>query len=370
MLLARAVWLQSADDESITIDIATEVIPIVADDNYFYWELRNRTLNGDTVIQKTTYGAELLPPEVTPEITVTSGTTISVIIYMGEYETAALYGEYIQYLYVRNKITNKKTSILYGTVGFLENPDTEYPIVTYTTPELVAKQLRMTSSDGSNVIFSEDTDPARSLVIEYIRQTETRIDRDTRSSWRENYRINEMHDLSFPLVGLPTRDVVVSLAKSNILPWDPDKGDGIWMMQSGTWVAYTNMTQEINEDTWWIDYNIGQVHFNDIWPWFNSGANKVKINYRWGNTVSTTAACGAESSSEVPTDIQEAATKMVAVRLLQSEFNKIMLYNRASNPINWDVVIQEWKKDIKEIMATRRRKILSVVTRSRWTMES
>jgi len=346
------VWLQSADDESITIDISTEVIPIVAVDNYFYWELRDRSLNGETLLQKTTYGSELLPPTVSPEIVVTSGTVISVVISLGEYETDELYGEYVQYLYVRNILTNKKTSILYGVVGFLENPDTEYPVVTYTNPELVSKQLRMTASDGSNVIFTEDTDPARSLVIEYIRQAETRIDRDTRSSWRENYRTNEMHDIAWPLVGLPTRDIVVSLAKANILTWDPDKDDDIQMMQSGEWVSYTTATQAINQNSWWIDYNIGQVHFNDIWPWFNSGTNKVKINYRWGILT-----------DEVPTDVQEAATKMVAIRLLQSEFNKIMLYNRASNPINWERVIQEWEKDIKEILSARRRKILSCVTR-------
>jgi len=353
MLLAKAIWLQSADDESITIDIATEVIPIVADDNYFYWELRDRSLNGETLIQKTTYGTELLPPDVSPEIVVTVGTMITVVITLGEYETTDLYGEYVQYLYVRNKTTNKKTSILYGVVGFLENPDTVYPSVTYTTPELVARQLRMTSSDGSNVIFTEDTDPARSLVIEYIRQAETRIDRDTRSSWRENFRTDEMHDLTFPLVGLPTRDLVVSLAKANILDWDPAKGDDLQMLQSGRWFSYTTTTQQLNENTWWMDYRIGQVHFNDTWPWFNSGTNKVKISYHWG----------ASTGSEVPTDIQEAATKMVAIRLLQSEFNKIMLYNRASNPINWDRVTQEWEKDIKEILAARRRKILSIVTR-------
>ena len=352
MLLAKSIWLQSADDESITIDISTEVVPIVAGDNYFYWELRDRTLNGEVLIQKTTYGTELLPPGISPEIVVAVDDVISVSIYLGEYETVDLYGEYVQYLYVRNKTTNKKTSILYGVVGFLENPDTVYPEVTYTSPELVAKQLRMTTSDGSNVIFTEDTDPARSLVIEYIRQAGTRIDRETRSSWRTNYVTNEMHDITFPLVGLPLRDVVVNLHKANILDWDPEQGDDIQMLQTGSWVSYTNMAQQINQESWWIDYKIGQIHFNDTWPFFCSGANTVKVNYRWGIV-----------ESEVPTDVQEAATKMVAIRLLQSEFNKIMLYNRASNPINWDRVTQEWEKDIKEILATRRRKILSVVTR-------
>lgn len=350
MLMAKAIWLQSSDDESITIEIATESVPIDLENSYVYWELR-QTLNGEALITKTTYGAEYLPEDVSPEIVVDVPAS-TITVFLGEYETTDLYGEYIQYLYVRNKVNNKKTSVMYGTVGFLENPDTQYPTITYTSPELVAKQLRMTTSDGSNLIFTEDTDPPRSIVIEYIRQSETRIDRETRNSWKENYVTNEMHDLGFPLAGLPLRDVVVSLHKANIMEWDPDKGDILEVLEINSWHPYTNMPLAVQGGTWWIDYNIGQLHFNDMWPWFFSGANKVKVSYRWGQV-----------SDEVPTDIQEAATKMVAIRLLQSEFNKIMLYNRQSNPINWSDVTKEWETDIKEILAARRRKILSVVTR-------
>ncbi len=350
MLLAKTIWLQSGDDESITIEIASECLPANLSDNYIYWELR-RTLNGEPLLIKSTVGTELLPPEATADIVVDYATN-TIYVYIGEYENYNLYGEFFQYVYLRNKNTNKKQSLLYGVVGFLENPDTEYPSFTYTTPELIAKQLRLTSSDGSNLIFTEDSDPPRSLVIEYIRQSETRLDRETKNSWRENRVVNDMRDIPVPLGGVPLRDVVINLRHSRILPWDPEKGDDIQVMQAGTWVSYTNTTQQIKQDSWWIDYNIGQIHFNDFWPWYFSGENSIRISYRWGDV-----------QDEVPTDIQEACTKMVCIRLLQSEFNKIMLYNRASNPINWDRVTAEWEKDIKEIIATRKRKIIAVVTR-------
>lgn len=349
--------MQSADDESISIQISTECISGDMEDYYVFWELR-RTLNGEALINKTTFGSELLPPGVSPEITVgeidysTVPNTITVVVFLGEYETSNLYGEYFQYMFLRNKITNKKSSLLYGVVGFLENPDTEYPTVTYTTPEAVARQLRLTSSDGSNLIFTEDSDPSRSLVIDYIRQAETRMDREAKNSWRENEIVDELHDIPIPLAGVPLRDVVVNLMYSKIRPWDADKGDDLKIYQGGEWVSYTEMTQSVQGDTWWIDYTVGQLHFNNFWPWFFSGTNKVKISYRWGDV-----------KDEVQADIQEACTKMVAIRLLQSEFNKIMLYNRSSNPINWERVTAEWEKDIKEILAARKRKILAIVTR-------
>jgi len=350
--MAKAIWLQSGDDESITVNIATEDFNLDFTQVDYYWELRP-ILGSEAILSKTTYGSELLPPGTTPDITVNiSNVEVSVTIFVSEYDSQDLYGEYQQYLFVRNKSTNKKTSLLYGTIGFLENPDTPWEPVYYTTPELVARQLRMTNSDGSNLIFSEDSDPARSLVITYIQQAEMRFDRETRNSWRVNYVTNEMHDISMPLAGLPLRDVVVNLHKANILPWDSEQGDSLKVLKESQWVDYTADAQEVMGRSWWIDYNIGQVHFNDFWPWFFSGANRIMISYRWGNVA-----------NPVPADIQEAVTKMVSIRLLQSEFNKIMLFNRSSNPINWDRVTQEWEKDIKEIMATRRRKMLSVVTR-------
>jgi hypothetical protein len=350
MQLAKSIVLQAGDDESITIDISTECVPVVLADYNVFWELK-KTMSSEPLLQKTDMGSELLPPEVTPDIMV-DYVENSVTIYLNENETEEFYGEYFQYLYIRNKVNNHKTSILYGTISFMENPNSEYIVVTYTTPELVASQLRITNSDGANMIFTEDTDPKRSLVVDYIRQAEARMDRETRNSWKSNTVTDELHDIGFPLADLPKRDVVVSLRKANVLTWNPDEGDSIWVNQNGTWVDYTDKTIDMQGDTWWIDYTVGQVHFNDFWPWFFSGTNRVKITYRWGNVV-----------DGVPADVTEAATKMVAIRLLQSEFNKIMLYNRSSNPINWNNVIQYWQKDIDKVLASRRRKILATCTR-------
>lgn len=313
-----------------------------------YWELR-RTLKSEAVLDKTSAGNDLLPPGEDPDVEIDT-TENTITISLSSNDTCDLLGEYYQYLYLREITTGKKTSVMYGTLNFLESPDSEYPDYTYTTPELVVSQLRLTNGDGSKLILTEDSDPKRSEVVEYIRQAETYIDRTTKNAWRETAVVDEYHDISIPLHALPRYDVAISLRFANIRPWDPEKGDKIIVFQTGSWVDYTNTAQAVFNNTWWIDYKIGVVHFNNFYPWYYAGSNRVKICYRWGK-------------DPVPADICEAATKVVAIRLLQSEFNKIMLYNRSSNPINWNQVIQYWQKDCDRTFANNRRKLFSASTR-------
>jgi len=350
MMEVESQTLQAGDADSITIFITTECVPLDLTQYNFFWELK-KTLSSTPILQKTDVGSEYLPAGVTPDVEV-DYTENSVTIFLTENETEEFYGKYVQYLYVRNKANNDKKSILYGYLAFMENPSSPYPAVTYTTPELVADQLRMVDPSGDMIMFSEDTDPKRSVVIEFIKQAEANIDRNTRNSWKSNSIIDELHDIAMPLAGLPLRDVVVSLRKSNILPWDILEGDNLSVFQTGTWVDYSTATQVMQGNSWWLDKKIGQVHFNDFWPWFFNGTNRVKISYRWGDTA-----------NGVPDDIIEATTKMVCIRILQSEFNKIFLYNRNSNPINWNNVIQYWQKDIERIIANHKRRNISIVTR-------
>lgn len=350
MNLSESMWIQSGDDQQIVIRIPDEDCDdFDIEDIDAYWELR-KTMNSEAILTKTSYGNDVLP---TSDDAVYIDTVNNLItISLSAFETETLYGEYFQYLYIVSKTTYKKRSIMYGVLGFIENPNSEYPAITYTSPEMIVRQLRLTGSDGSNLIFTEQTDPPRSLVVEYIREAETRIDRETKNSWRENQVMDEFHDIPFPLRGRPIRDVVVNLRFSKILPWDPSKGDSLDVWENGRWVSYAEKPQSVHGHSWWIDYKIGQIHFNNFWPWFFSGSNRVKITYRWGDV-----------QDEVPMDIREVATKLVSIRLLQSEFNKIMLYNRASNPIDWNSVIAAWEKDINAILFNRRRRIISVVTR-------
>jgi hypothetical protein len=144
--------------------------------------------------------------------------------------------------------------------------------------------------------------------------------------------------------------VAISLRNANIREWDPEKGDKIIVFQTGSWVDYTNTPQAVFNNTWWMDNKVGVVHFNNFYPWYYAGSNRVKITYRWGK-------------DPVPADICEAATKVVAIRLLQSEFNKIILYNRSSNPINWNQIIQYWQKDCDRTFANNRRTLFTAVSR-------
>ena len=349
-MFIRSLNIQSGDDDDFTLPLPCELVPDNFGEYDAYWELK-RNMRSPAILTKTSTGSEYLPSDVDPQVVV-NYITPSITVFLTANDTIELLGAYYQYYYLIDRTNGKKKSLAYGTLNFLENPDSVFPIVTYTTPEQIALQLRMTNADGSYVIFTEDTDPKMSTVIEYIRQAEETVDRETRNSWRENYITGtEYHDIALPLAGIPTRDMVVSLRRANIMPWNPEKGDRLKVLFSNTWQDYTFLPQQINNNTWWIDYVVGQVHLNNLWPFNNSGTNKVQIKYRWGN------------QGEVPADIMEATTKMVCIRLLQSDVNKIMLYNRASNPINWNQIIQYWQKDIKNIMDNHRRKILVAYTR-------
>lgn len=337
MELVRALKLQSGDDESITINISTECVPMDLSAYDAYWELR-KTMTSEPVITKTSAGGgtDVVITTVPPSVTV----------YMSAMDTSSIFGEYLQYLYLINKTTYKKTSIIYGPVIFLEGFDTEYPTTTYCTPEDISAQLGMLNADGSRMVYTESTNPRRSDVIEFIREAETQIDRDTKNSWREASVIEEYHDIKPPLPGLPTKDTTFCLMYSHIRTIDPTK-DKIEFWDGGTWVDYAQTAQ--SWDTWWVDYDSGIIHICNFWPWMNIGNNRIRCTYRWGYT-------------EVPEDVKQACVKLVTIRLLQSDFNKIYIMNQRPN-VDWSAVIESWTEDIKLILNARRRKIFAFTMR-------
>ncbi len=296
---------------------------------------------------KTSAGSESLPPGILPDVIIDYD-NYSITVFLSAADTSALYGSYLQYLYLMDKSTYKKKSIIYGPILVMEGFDTEYPATTYCTPEDVTSQLRLLFPDGSKLSFTEATNPARSTVIDYILQAETFIDRETKDAWKEYQVVEEYHDINLPLAGLPSRDVVVSLYNSNIREFDINKGDKIEFWSGRDWVNYIEDPQ-VRDSSWWMDYGIGQIHFNNFWPWFNTGKNRIRCTYRYGAT-------------EVPYDIKEACTKIVAIRLLESDFNKLYIMN--SKPImDWNAVVENWKNDLKSIFNNRRRKIFAVIQR-------
>lgn len=340
----RGLKFQSGDDISITINISTECVPMDLSLYNAFWELRP-AMTGDSLINKTSAGD--WPTGVTPDIVIDT-TASTVTVYLTSGDTAPLFGEYWQYLYLQHKTTYKKTSIIKGPIFFGEGPDSEYATVTYCTPEDITEQLDLLNEDGSRLLLTETSVPTRSQVVKYIRDAETQIDRITKDSWRENTVTNEYHDIRFPLEAIPRKDVVVSLDYRNIRTIDPDQGDKVEFWDGSTWQDYAD-EEQIRGSTWWVDYNDGLIHFNDMWPWYNTGREKVRVTYRWG-------------ASTVPEDIRQVCVKMVSIRLLQSQFNKIFLMN--SHPaVDWKDVIEYWKEDNELILATRTRKIWAICQR-------
>lgn len=333
----KAINMVSGDDDSITINVSTECIPMDLVQYTAYWELR-RTMSSSSEISKNSTTSEIYMDIPNNAITV----------FINGTESKYLYGEYLQYLYLVHAPTGKKKSLIYGPIIMMESFDTVFPATHYCDPEDIAMQLKMLNPDGSRMVFTETTSPRRSDVIDMILQAEAGFDRDTKNSWRETFVTEEYHDIKMPLVGLPSSDVVVSLRYSNLFPIDTEAGDKIEFWNGSTWLDYATSAQT-RGSTWWVDYKIGQIHFNNFWPWFNTGMNKIRCAYRWGNVP-------------VPDDIKEACIKMVSIRLLQSDFNKLYIMNQRPN-VDWNGVIEMWKKDIEKIVSNHRRTIFSFVTR-------
>jgi hypothetical protein len=340
MDFVKAMKLQSGDDERITINGADKNLDEPIGNYDIYWELR-RTMQSaaDIVISS-------LPSDERPEplINVTIDPA-SVTINIPSDMTKLQYGNYFQYLYGIHKVSGRKESMLYGPILFMEGPDTIYPVTTYCTPEDVADQLMMLNPDSSRLVFTEQTTPARSTVIQWINEAESFIDRTTKNTWRENYVKDLFLDIKTPLMNMPKRDVAVSLPHSDIFPIDPDKGDKVLMWWGGSATDYALKPQQPNGRSWWVDYQLGILHFNDLWPWLNTGLNRLQVSYRWGN-------------KEVPDDIRMVCTRIVAIRIMQSDLNKLFIMNTRPT-LDWGQIIESWKEENKQAMNNHTRKIFS-----------
>ncbi len=333
----KGIKVTSGDDESILINVSTECIPMDLSQYTAFWELR-KTMTAIPDITKVSTSPDLVVDPIENTI----------VVYLRPMDTSLLFGEYLQYLYLLHKTTFKKTSLIYGPVMIMEGFDTVYPTTTYCTPEDIAMQLKPLNADGSRTVYTETTNPRRSDVIDMIRQAETKFDRDTRNSWRINYVTEEYHDIRLPLAGVPLSDNVISLRNSNIYEIDSTQGDKIEFWNGSIWEDFALMIPSRGH-TWWLDKKIGQVHINNLYPWFYTGNNRFRMSYRWGAT-------------EVPDDVKEACIKIVSIRLLQSDFNKLYIMNQKPN-MDWGAVIEMWTKDIEKTVSNRKRTIFSFVTR-------
>lgn len=203
-------------------------------------------------------------------------------------------------------------------------PDLPVPTPTYTTPELVAEAIGVPSPDGDRLgiyQFSDTSVPRYDYVCRTIVASEGRIDRHLNRSWRENFvkeRILTINTYQWDQNGMRAgywlRGGNYLQLHKDVLPWDPQKGDRLWLRdRTNAWREYTFSETDPMQGSWngfdglenasfWIDHKAGRLFLRN--RLFQSPYNAVKISYRYGST------------DPVPEEIVQLCTLMTADQVI------------------------------------------------------
>lgn len=211
----------------------------------------------------------------------------------------------------------------------------------YTTPQKVAGLMRLIDQDTqARLVFTNSTDPSLVEVERAIIGAMDHIDKVTHHAWRARQVVNEHYDVPVPFSGMYRREIPLHLKhrKINALVSGTDKIE-IW--DGDSWVDLilsANGYTEGRGDDYWIDYDRGIIYFVGERPHYaNHG---VRVSYRYGDP-------------SVPGDIEEAATKLAAVSLLETDDYVVTVPEGVST---YEVASKadSWKRDVQKIISSRR----------------
>ncbi len=200
--------------------------------------------------------------------------------------------------------------------------------VTYTTVDNVAKLLGIT--------IDATTTPSDTTTEMLINWAEDYIDNYTGHAWREKTVSNELHNLN-PIYDTLTVGAPVVLNYRKIKTFDSTSGDKIEVWNGNDYEDYVSTKTEGRANDWWCDYERGIVYLKNL-MFFRTWS--VRVSYRYGEAT-------------VPYDIQEAATLLTAISILQQDDRSVMLPDGATN-ISYSDKISRWKERVKEILDARK----------------
>lgn len=248
------------------------------------------------------------------------------------------------------------TSAIFGSwtirPAFIDStPDTEIETETfyvvdrvYTTPSKVAAQLRLINqSTLSRLAFTSSTDPSLSEVERYIIESMDNIDRRTHHAWRETQVTDEYYNAIDNRGRFNRRDIPLFLKhrKINTLVSETDKIE-IWDGEEWKDLVLTaNGYVEGRGDDYWLDYAKGVIYFVNEYPYYKTSG--VRVSYKYGD-------------SSVPGDIEEAATKLAAINILETNDYTVVLpegiseYAMSSKVESWQRRVNSILNNYKEII--------------------
>jgi hypothetical protein len=212
-------------------------------------------------------------------------------------------------------------------------------VATYCTVEDISDFLR--------VDITDTTVPNKKQVTKLINRKEDEIDRRTGHAFRERVAKTEVHDL--PIIyefgwGTPIFLRHRAIRTNENGGFDSEQGDKIEVFAgasdsagSGA-AAYTDETNAV-AGLYEIEPEYGRLYMRGF-IFTVMRKNRIRVTYRYGD-------------EEVPEDITDICTKMVAIELLTTSFRADSLPLGGSGGWSWKDSIDQWKEDINRVISQR-----------------
>ena len=214
--------------------------------------------------------------------------------------------------------------------------------VTYTTADKVIGLLRLYDpSTATRWADSTTSDPTTAEVELWINWAEDYLDKAIGHAYRTTTVTEESHDIFFPWNGFYAYEIGVPLKHRSIATIDENEGDAIEIRQSNEWIdlaSTASYTEGLDED-YWVDCTNGILYLVKERP--TRKDHSVRVTYRFGEAA-------------VPGDIEEAATKMACIKLIESDWYKVTIPQGPDmQPVRSNLP-KVWREDIKDIIANRK----------------
>jgi len=270
-------------------------------------------------------------------------------------------------------------------------------IYNYTTPTKVQNLLQLQSAFSSSTVVTTET------VENHIARKEAFIDNITNSSWA----IRQVPDYEYYDSDefLPDRNIGIKifLGHNRIKTLSAALGDKLEIWDGSSYVDWLGTKTEGRNDDYWFDYKQGILF---IVGTGYQGIKKVRIIYRYGgteteingshtdsvttitvdsttgfqqrgvirvnfseeisyvsktsttfttatrgvNNTTATSYTGDEIVQQIPGDIEEACTKLVAIELLTSEDMSALLPENSPPNFAFSEKIRKWQEDVNRIL--------------------
>lgn len=248
-------------------------------------------------------------------------------------------------------IAEPKKDIRGGFVLYLSELSlSELTTPTYCKPQDVIRFIGMLDNHGRPLLLTQESSPSYEDLCNHIIEAEAHIDAQTKTSFKINRELQEMHDeplaanLAYgggmfglyrmgggtpPLYGGQLFEgVPVPLVRQNMKAIDYSLGDLVEVRRMG------DLWDVVTEDRLWFDLQKGIVYIKD---YFHRADSSVRVTYRWGQ-------------DRVPSDITKCCKLIASKAIIATD------WYRSSFPISPDFsplkieTMNSWVWEIKDIL--------------------